>query len=284
MQMIKSPFRYPGGKSKKAIVEWILHHAPTTIQEYREPFVGGGGVFFAMPDTIPRRWINDKHLGLMTVYEALRSRPVEFITACKRIAPAMDGEPLTPPGPRGGRPMNARLATIFEDMKQNPACDTALRYFFINRTVHGGRVNYDIPSRIYFSNPEGWNIVKTDRLEKCAIHLQNTKITCGDYEKLLMYPGEDVWIYMDPPYYVNSELHRCSQLYQHNFAAADHERFAAAVLCCPHKFALSYDDCDMVRSLFKGFNIVENKWTYCGAASNKKKATGNEVLILNYEP
>jgi site-specific DNA-adenine methylase len=41
-------FRYPGGKGRKAVYTWILGHAPDVVAEYREPFVGGGGVFFRL--------------------------------------------------------------------------------------------------------------------------------------------------------------------------------------------------------------------------------------------
>lgn len=43
--MIKSPLRYPGGKSR-AIAQ-ILPLLPERIAEFREPFVGGGSVFLA---------------------------------------------------------------------------------------------------------------------------------------------------------------------------------------------------------------------------------------------
>jgi len=280
---MQSIFRYPGGKSKTSIVNWILHHCPPHIKEYREPMVGGGGVFFNINPAL-QRWINDIHPGLIAVYQALQSRPDEFITKCKSILPAQPNEPLTPPGPRGGRGVNARLKAVFDYLKLNDYCDQALRYFFINRTVHGGRVNYNIPSRLYFSNPEGWSIVNTQKLEQTIPILQNVKITCGDYTSLFTTPGEGVWIYVDPPYYVNTKLTPSSQLYQHNFTAADHERLASVILCCKHKIAISYDDCEEVRTLYNGFNFIQNSWTYCGAASNKQKTVGNELLILNYEP
>lgn len=42
----KSPLRYPGGKSRA--LKQILPHVPLNISEFREPFVGGGSVFFAI--------------------------------------------------------------------------------------------------------------------------------------------------------------------------------------------------------------------------------------------
>ncbi len=280
---MKSIFRYPGGKSKPAIVRWILDHQPQHVAEYREPFVGGGGVFFGTPAKWDR-WINDKHEGLIAVYKALQDDPEAFIKLCRGTEPAKEGERQTSPGPRGGKPMNARLAAVFDVVKLNEDCNQAFRYFFVNRTVHGsGRVNYDIPSRLYFSNPEGWDIVKTNALAKAAEWLTGVKVTCGDYEELFTAPGENVWIYADPPYFVNTDLTPSSQLYQHSFTREDHERFAKMVRKCPHNVAVSYDDCEEARELFKGMEFVTKEWAYCGT-TNGEKEVGKELLILNYKP
>ena len=40
----KSPLRYPGGKQKA--LRQIIPHIPESIGEYREPFIGGGSLFF----------------------------------------------------------------------------------------------------------------------------------------------------------------------------------------------------------------------------------------------
>lgn len=286
---MQSIFRYPGGKSKSAIQRWILAHKPFGCREYREPFVGGGGIFFGLnASAVELRWINDKHAGLVEVYKALRDRPKEFIGKCKAIQQASPSDPLTEEGPRGGKPTNARLKAVFESVCLNEDCDQALRYFFVNRTVHGsGRVNYDIPSRLYFSNPDGWNIVAGDDLQRASDHIQGAMITSGDYEELFTAQGDDVWIYADPPYVVNGNLSASSQLYQHGFCEADHRRFAEVVTACQHKVCISYDDDadGFVRSLFPAdrFHIVEASWKYAGT-TNDKKEDGKELLILNYEP
>lgn len=46
MTEIKTPLRYPGGKSKA--LNQILPRIPLDITEYREPFIGGGSVFLAV--------------------------------------------------------------------------------------------------------------------------------------------------------------------------------------------------------------------------------------------
>lgn len=125
---MQSIFRYPGGKTKPAIQNWIISHIPEGCREYREAFVGGGGIFFGLhdgetgdlcerPKRFEKSWINDKHDGLIAVYTALRDRPQQFIAACREIAPAKPSDPMTPPGERGGEPKNARLFAEFERLK-----------------------------------------------------------------------------------------------------------------------------------------------------------------------
>ena len=281
-----SPFRYPGAKSKAA--EALRYYRPLGAVEYREPFVGGGSMFFELGFCFERVWLNDLHRGLMSVYEARRDRPDEFIGLCRDIPAADPNEPMTALGPRGGAPKNARLKAAFDKIKLDEEADQALRYYIVNRMAYGsGRVNYEIPSRLGFGSHAGWNVVATDKLEQAAAALQGVRLTCGDYRVLLEEPGEDVFVFCDSPYVVNSYLPRSSQLYQHSFTEQDHYDFAGAVKACPHKVMVTYDDDEdgLVRSLFpkSDFWIEVLGWAYSGT-TEKKKRRGRELLILNYEP
>lgn len=275
---MQSIFRYPGGKTKKQAKQWILDNAPGSYEEYREPFVGGGGIYFSI-DKAKRRWINDKDEYLISVYEALKNDPEIFIAKCKAIPPYVAARKDEE---------RERLRKVFDEVAFNPETYKALRYFFVNRTVFAGRVNYERKSRLYFSKPEGWTAAVIDRLTDAAQLLRETKVTCDDYATLLSAPGENVWIYCDPPYV--KPLKSTSLLYRLNFEQnADHEKFAEAVKRSPHKVAVSYeDDPDgLVRSLFKGFTIKEKMWTYAGTWSpdqsgKDRKRRGKELLILNY--
>ena len=218
----------------------------------------------------------------------VRDRPDDFIGKCRDIPPALPGEPMTERGPRGGAPKNARLKTAFDEIKLDEEADQAMRYFLVNRMVHGsGRVNYEIPSRLCFGSHAGWNIVATDKLGHAAAALQGVRLTCGDYRVLLQEPGSDVFVFCDSPYVVNTYLSPSSQLYQHSFTEQDHYEFAQAVKASKHKVMVTYDDDDsgLVRSLFprSDFWIEELSWAYAGT-TEKKKRRGRELLILNYEP
>jgi DNA adenine methylase len=124
---LQSIFRWPGGKSRRTIRDLILSHRPAGVEEYREPFVGGGGVFFAAAD-FRRRWINDLNVGLVAVYLALRDRPEAFIDRCWAVKPA---------------DLKAAFARVVADDKE----DSAYRFFLANRCVYGGMVNFTLPCR-----------------------------------------------------------------------------------------------------------------------------------------
>lgn len=279
--------RYPGSKSKKSIRERIFKYFPYSYEEMRIPFVGGGGIFFHVPIN-KKRWINDVDSALISVYKALKDRPEDFIAKCREIEPHK-AEEVTEAILNGRKVYNQRMRDIFDKFAHNDEMDQALRFYYINRTCWAGRVNYDIDSRLYFSNPPGWSIIKTDKLEKAAEILKDVKITSDSYEESLSLKGDNVLIYIDPPYLVNTKLATSSQLYKHNFTIEDHKKLAKDIKVCKHKVIISYDDDEdgFIRSLYDGFNIYEEQWTYCGSSSgknqSKKKKVGKELIITNFK-
>ena len=280
-------YRYPGGKSKANVRERIFKYFPYSYEEMRIPFVGGGGIFFHVSPS-KKRWINDLDVDLMSVYKALRDRPEDFISKCREI-PLHTEEEVTEDVCGGRKVYNHRMKDIFDRFAHDEEMDQALRYFFVNRTVWSGRVNYLKESRLYFSNPPGWSIVKTDKLHKAARILQGVKITSDSYEESLSSKGNDVLIYIDPPYFVNTELDENSKLYRHNFTVADHRKLAENIKKCNHRFIISYDDDKegFIRSLYDGFNLYQEEWSYSGTSSGKNqsktKKVGKELIITNFK-
>ena len=71
-KLAKSPLRYPGGKSR-ALKQISTAYSAMNISEFREPFVGGGSVFFAIrslfQDRIKSYWINDLNYDLYCFLE-----------------------------------------------------------------------------------------------------------------------------------------------------------------------------------------------------------------------
>jgi DNA adenine methylase len=76
--VIKSPLRYPGGKSRA--VELISNLIPE-FSEYREPFLGGGSVFIRQNQLFPMRkfWINDSYFDLFNFWKMSQTQVQDLI-------------------------------------------------------------------------------------------------------------------------------------------------------------------------------------------------------------
>ena len=287
-QAIPSPLRYPGGKSRVALR--LLPFMPEGHAEYREPFIGGAGIFLRKPKA-QRNWINDLHPGLYAFWRALRDHFEAFAELCR------------------AQPTDDLRATfqhwidrrdLMEARGDEALVERAVQFYFINRTVWYGRVVYDPgrESRLYFSNPDGWGKLdkKLKHLQRCSRKLQGVTITCSPFEECVTNASADDFIYADPPYYRDSLDHPCSRLYGGHFAVKQHTVLRDLLAASPAKVMVSYDDRDEVRELYSDegkWRIYDLEWKYCGrramtnhqieAKVKEKKVTGSELLILNYQ-
>lgn len=71
---LKPLIKWPGGKEKE--LGFIFTNAPTTINNYYEPFVGGGSVFMAF--NAKKFFINDKSNELIDLYQFIANNDAVF--------------------------------------------------------------------------------------------------------------------------------------------------------------------------------------------------------------
>ncbi|WP_200895788.1 DNA adenine methylase [Methanosarcina mazei] len=268
---IKSPLRYPGGKSKA--LKYIVPNFPSLFKEYREPMIGGGSVFFEIRQKEPnlKFWINDINSDLYYFWKQCKediSEIVEEICNVKRTYSS-------------GRELFSTYSTKNENLNQ---LEKAVRYFVLNRITFSGAVDSAGYSNESFE--KRFTDSSIERLKKSADLLKDVKITNYDYETLLTKPGEDVFIFLDPPYFSFTK----SKLYGKRgnlHTEFDHKRFAKIVSECEHKWLITYDDSEEIRELFRdsaNTNIYEWKLQYGMNSFSKDKASiGNELLISNYD-
>jgi DNA adenine methylase len=74
--------KYPGGKERE--LNQIIPNLPSKINNYYEPFVGGGAVYFAMQN-VKKYYINDKSNELIGLYKAVKSQDTKFFDALEKI-------------------------------------------------------------------------------------------------------------------------------------------------------------------------------------------------------
>jgi len=264
--MIKSPLRYPGGKSRA--VDTIAKLIPE-FDEFREPFLGGGSVFVYVKQRYPNKkfWINDLYSELYTFWE-MTQKDVDAL-----IVKVYEWKEKYTVGKELYHFLNENLEN-FNDLERAAAFFVYNRITFSGTTLSGGYSEGAFTGRFTESSIR--------RLNDLRQVVNGSLITNSDYEELLREEGENVFIFLDPPYYSATK----SALYGKNghlHKSFDHERFAKNMKICEHKWLITYDDSEYIRTLFSFANIVPWNLTY-GMRNITKNSDpkGKELFITNY--
>ncbi len=265
--MIRSPLRYPGGKSRA--VDKISALVPP-FDEFREPFVGGGSVFIHLKQKFSQRkfWINDIYRDLAVFWQQNQTnyeKVIEQIWKWKREF--SDGK------------------NLYKFLRDNKAgfneLEIAAAFFIFNRVTFSGTTEAGGFSIQAFE--KRFTDSSIERLKAIPEILQNVKITNSDYEEIINASGENVFLFLDPPYFSATS----SALYGKNgnlHKTFDHERFARNLKICPHKWLLTYDDSVFIRELFSFANVAEQSFTYgMRNVTKNSKQTEQELFISNYD-
>lgn len=263
---IKSPLRYPGGKSKA--LKQILPIVPT-FDEFREPFVGGGSVFLALKQLFPDKkyWINDINRDLYLFWKNCQTDMGKLVSRIEEVKKTC---------------ADGRL--LFQELTEDrdfSDFDRAVRFFILNRITFSGTVESGGYSQQAFEKRFTPSSIR--RLNQIESILKGAEISNIDYEKVVQKSGENVFIFLDPPYLSTTK----SKLYGKKgdlHSAFDHERFAKNMEDCEHKWLITYDNSNEVKSLFQFANIYE--WELQYGMNNYKQKTaekGKELFISNYE-
>lgn len=258
------PFRWAGGKyyalSKLRQFWYNFGH-----DEYREPFFGGGAVFWAKQKT-KFNWINDIDDGL--------------IRTLKFIADPINRQHLLEKFENGEEANKEEYAKV-KNLEPKNELEFVYKYYYLNRTSFSGKMKN--PSWGYRPKrslpPARWK----ERIVPCGEKLLNTDITCLDFKDVMLADakGEKVLMFLDPPYYhAKQESH-----YACSFKKTDHERLAEVCKKTPHSFFLTYDDCPEIRELYSWANIFSLEFYYRldnSKNNGDKRKVGSELVITNY--
>lgn len=256
-------FRYPGGKFY-AIKLLSKFWEGVDHDEFREPFVGGGSVFFSKPKS-NNNWLNDLDEELISVYKNIKDPKSRELLLSKFENEVANKE---------------RWREVFETATSNDL-EVAWKYYYLNRTSFSGKLVSPAwgyrPKRSL--PPERWN----ERIIPCGEKLKNVKLTSVDFEEVILKESENtVLMFVDPPYYKPKK----TKHYRNGFDKDDHVRLAEALKSTTHKFFLTYEDCPEVRELYSWAYVNEVEFFYRVDNSNVEnglRKMGFELIITNYE-
>ncbi|NOX18004.1 MAG: DNA adenine methylase [Chlorobi bacterium] len=267
--MIKSPLRYPGGKSRA--VKIIAPLVPS-FDEFREPFLGGGSVYVYFKQKFPQKkfWINDIYRNLYLFWKETRDDVDDLIKQIVEWREEYSGEE------KGKKLHRFLIENIneFDDLKK------AAAFFVFNRITFSGTSESGGFSKAAFN--KRFTESSIHRVKALSSVLKGTEITNYDYEDVLRAEGENVFIFLDPPYFSATK----SALYGKNgnlHKEFDHKRFASVLKEIKHNWLITYDDNEYIKDLFSFAYVNEWDLTYgmrnVGENGNQK---GKELFISNY--
>jgi DNA adenine methylase len=269
------PFlKWAGGKAQ------LLNHLkpliPHHFNDYFEPFLGGGAMFFYLFSNgylLNKTYLTDINGDLINVYKCLKKSP-EFLLA-KLIANERNylKDPLD-------FYYNLRR-TVYTDNFEKAA-----QFITLNKTCYNG---------LYRVNKEGKFNVPMGRYKKPMIcdvtNLRNVhlaldslgvNIECTDYGHILKGASEGDFIYLDPPFSPISKTSNFTEYTTRGFGTKDQENLARifTILCekkC--KVIASNSDTELVRELYKEYKMISvSSLRSINCQSNRRR--GNRELII----
>lgn len=272
-KIIKTPLRYPGGKSRA--LKRLNNFLPSIIEEFREPFVGGGSVALHITQNNPQAkvWVNDLYEPLYSFWICLRDNPTELVNELIRIKRTL--------GNSEEDHKQFFISAKEELPEQKDRFRQAVLFFVLNKCsfsglTEAGSFSSSCALKLNF------NENNINKLLNVSPIIKNWEITNLDYTNLLTAEGNKVFIYLDPPYKIGTNLYGRKGSLHKNF---DHSAFYDNVSTCNHNWLVSYNSTEEIRNKWNLFQQHEFELSYFMVSTGtyrEKQKKKNELVIKNY--
>ena len=277
MSTLKTPLRYPGGKSRavKKMVQFLPSLEDFT--EYREPFLGGGSFAIWMSQRYPfmNVWVNDLYEPLYNFWRVLQDDGKKLRDELVQLKY------------KYCEPTSAKV--LFLEAKEYLANETrrcesfhrAVSYYVINKCSFSGLT--ESSSFSASASESNFSMRGIDKLPYYSEVIKDWKITNLSYEELLT-DDKSTFTYLDPPYDIKDNLYGRKGSMHKGF---DHDKFAADCDRFIGPQMISYNTAQVVKDRFLDYRAYEFDHTYTMRSVGdymKEQQQRKELLLLNYVP
>ena len=274
IKSLKTPLRYPGGKSR-AVVK-LLQYLPdlSNVREFREPFLGGGSVSLEITKRYPHIevWVND-------LYEPLHNFWCELQHNGEDLQKELLGLKAVHCNQDSARCLFLEMKDVIND-KEKSNLARAVAFYIVNKCSFSG-----LTESSSFSGQASDSNFSTRGIEKLTGYqelIQSWTITNLSYERMLT-DEKDVFSYLDPPYDIKDNLYGkkgdMHKRFNHDHFASDCDTFTSPML-------ISYNSSQLVKDRFKEWSVGEFAHTYTMRSVgcyNTDQAKRKELVLMNYE-
>ena len=246
---------------------------PKKWNEYIEPFVGGGALFFyLLPESSV---LMDTNPVLINTYQVIKDHVEELIELLKLHH--NESEYFY-------QVRNADRLPSFTKMSN---IEQASRTIFLNRCCFNGlyRVNSKGQFNVPFGKYKNPKFCDEENLRAVNHVLQNVKLVVGSFEYVLEYATDRSFIYMDPPYVPLSTSANFTSYTKDNFGPDDQVRLKNVFAELDYKgckVMASNSYCEFILDLYQDYQIHVVKAKRAINSDASKRGEIREVIITNY--
>ena len=275
MKSLKTPLRYPGGKSRACEKMGPYFPDLRNYDEFREPFLGGGSVAIYNTKKYPNLdiWVNDLYEPLVNFWQQLqmfgvdmKDKLVELKTANNTFELAKD---------------------LFFSSKEKindqtlPSIERAVAFYIVNKCSFSGLTESSSFSQQ--ASVSNFSMRGIEKLPAYSTLIANWRITNYSYD-YLMDGKKGAFMYLDPPYDIKDNLYGHKGSMHKGF---DHDKFATDCDSCNMHQLISYNSDQLVKTRFLGgkWNAVEFDLTYTMRSVGeymRDQKQRKELLLFNY--
>ena len=273
MKSLKTPLRYPGGKSRACVKMDPYFPDLRNYDEFREPFLGGGSVAIHITKKYPNLniWVNDLYEPLVNFWQQLQM----FGNDMK--------DKLLDYKSKNSTPDLARVlfyhSKIFMREPLLSNLDRAVAFYIVNKCSFSGLTESSSFSEQ--ASNSNFSVRGIEKLPEYSKLIEKWRITNYSYD-YLMDGNKGAFMYLDPPYDIKDNLYGNKGSMHKGF---DHDKFAADCDSCDMDQLISYNSNQLVKDRFKNWNAAEFDLTYTMRSVGeymREQKQRKELLLFNY--
>ena len=272
MKALKTPLRWPGGKSRACIKMDPYFPDLRNYDEFREPFLGGGSVAIHVTKKYPdlKIWVNDLYEPLVNFWQQLQM----FGDDLK--------DKLLDLKSKNNTPDKARELFLKSKDRVNDQTlsnlDRAASFYVVNKCSFSGLT--EISSFSQQASTGNFSVRGIEKLPEYSKLIVNWRITNYSYDYLL--DGDTTaFVYLDPPYDIKDNLYGNKGSMHKGF---DHDKFAADCDSNAMDSMVSYNSSQLIKDRFKSWKAIEFDHTYTMRSVGeymREQHQRKELILIN---
>jgi len=273
MKSLKTPLRYPGGKSRAC--EKMDQYFPDlrNYEEFREPFLGGGSVAIYITKKYPglNIWVNDLYEPLVNFWQQLQIFGTDLKDKLVDVKTANNTPELA-------KDLFLQAKEQINDQSL-PSIDRAVAFYVVNKCSFSGLT--ESSSFSAQASNSNFSMRGIEKLPAYSTLIKNWRITNYSYDYLLD-GNMGAFVYLDPPYDIKDNLYGRKGSMHKGF---DHDRFAVDCDACYMHQLISYNSDQLVKDRFKNWKTGEFDLTYTMRSVGeymREQKERKELLLFNY--